>query len=102
MKNMIKAGIATGVLFTLLTLDGCAARVGVYARVAPPPVRYETYGPAPGPGYVWINGYWGWRANNYYWMGGRWDRAPQGRRRWEDGRWEHRGGGYVWRDGRWH
>ena len=100
MNSMAKIGFATGVLVAALTLGGCVARVGVYARYAPPPIRVETYGPAPGPGYAWINGYWGWRTNNYYWNTGRWERAPRGRR-WEDGRWEHRSNGYGWRDGRW-
>ena len=85
-----------------LTAIGCAGGyVGVYARTAPPPVRVETYGPAPGAGYVWVNGYWGYRNNNYAWVAGRWDRPPRGRRRWEDGRWEHRGNSYRWREGRW-
>ncbi len=75
--------------------------VGFYARTPPPPIRVETYGPAPGPGYVWVNGYWGYRANNYYWNSGRWDRPPHGRRYWEQGRWESRGNRYYWRDGRW-
>ena len=57
--------------------------------------------PLPVPGYVWINGYWGYRGNDYVWITGRWEQPPRGRRRWEDGRWEHRGDRYQWRDGRW-
>ena len=81
---------------------GCAGGyVSGYAASAPPPVRFEERGRAPGAGYVWINGYWGYRGNNYAWIPGRWDRPPRGRRRWEDGRWEHRGNSYRWREGRW-
>jgi hypothetical protein len=50
---------------------------------------------------VWINGYWGYRGNNYTWIAGRWERPPRSHRRWEDGRWERRGDGYRWREGRW-
>jgi hypothetical protein len=73
--------------------------VGIYARTAPPPIRVESYGPAPGAGYVWIKGYWGYRGNDYVWNAGRWERPPRGRRHWEDGRWEHRGNRYVWHEG---
>jgi hypothetical protein len=94
-----------GVMGAALALAGCADTYGYgggyYARTAPPPIRYERYGQAPGSGYVWINGYWGYRGNNYYWVSGRWERPPRGRRRWEDGRWEHRGDRYQWREGRW-
>jgi hypothetical protein len=86
----------------VLTLAGCAGvGVGVYVRSAPPPIRVETYGPVPGPGYIWITGYWAYRANDYVWVPGRWARPPRGRQRWEDGRWERRGDRYAWRDGRW-
>ena len=95
-RNVLWCGLAAG------SLTGCAGGyVGVYARTPPPPVRVETYGPAPGPGYLWINGYWGYRGNAYVWNPGRWDRPPRGRRRWEDGRWERHGDRYRWRDGRW-
>jgi hypothetical protein len=93
-----------GVVGAALTLAGCADTYGYgsyYASTPPPPVRYERYGPSPGSGYVWLNGYWGYRGGNYYWTSGRWERPPRGHRRWEDGRWEHRGDRYYWRDGRW-
>src|SRR5258705_11810854 len=92
--TLVAAGLAT-------TACGGPGYVGVYARTAPPPIRVESRGPAPGSGYVWINGYWGYRGNDYAWTAGRWERPPRGRRRWEEGRWEHRGDRYVWRDGRW-
>jgi hypothetical protein len=93
-----------GVVGAALALAGCADTYGYgnyYARTPPPPSRYERYGQAPGPGYVWINGYWGYRGNNYYWNSGRWERPPRGRHRWEDGRWENRGDRYQWREGHW-
>jgi hypothetical protein len=98
MKRTILMSLMAGALF----ITGCGGGyVGYYANTPPPPVRVETYGPAPGPGYVWINGFWGYRGGRYEWNAGRWDRPPSGRRRWEAGRWDHRGDRYVWRDGRW-
>jgi hypothetical protein len=98
----MKRWLLVTVMAATLTTAGCGpGYVGIYARTAPPPIRVETYGPAPGPGYLWINGYWGFRGNDYYWVSGRWERPPRGHRRWEDGRWERRGGRYQWREGRW-
>ena len=99
----MKRWMLFGVVAATLTTVACGGpgHVAIYARTAPPPIRVESYGPAPGPGYVWINGYWGYRANDYTWIGGRWERPPRGRHRWEVGRWEHRGDRYQWRDGRW-
>ena len=98
----MKRWMLFGLVAATLTAVGCGrGYVGVYARTAPPPVRVETYGPAPGPGDIWINGYWGYRTNSYVWIPGRWDRPPRGLRRWEDGRWERRGDRYRWQDGRW-
>ncbi len=94
--------IATGLLAGSLIAAGCAGGyVGYEARIPPPPLRVETYGPTPGPGYIWIKGYWGYSGGNYVWQGGRWEQPPRGRRQWEEGRWERRGDRYRWRDGRW-
>ncbi|MEQ1949139.1 MAG: hypothetical protein ABL995_18245 [Bryobacteraceae bacterium] len=98
----MKRWILATCLGSLLTLGGCAgARVGVYARTAPPPMRVENYGPAPGPMYVWVEGFWGWSGGSYNWNPGRWAVPPRGRRNWTPGRWDRRGDRYTWRDGRW-
>ena len=63
--------IATGLLAGSLIATGCAGGyVGYEARIPPPPLRVETYGPAPGPGYIWITGYWGYSGGNYVWQEG--------------------------------
>jgi len=98
----MKRWMPLAVIAAALTAASCGpGYVGIYARTAPPPIRVETYGPAPGPGYVWMNGYWSYRDNNYSWVSGRWEHPPRGQRRWEDGRWERRGDRYQWREGRW-
>ena len=98
----MKRVVLTALMAGAFLLTGCAGGyVGYYAPVPPPPMRVEAYGPRPGPGYVWVNGYWGYRANAYAWNGGRWMLPPPGRRVWVAGRWEPHGGRYRWREGHW-
>lgn len=85
-------------------LAGCAGTgVGVsyYSSTPPPPIRVERYGPAPGPDYVWINGYWGLNSGSYNWMPGRWERRPRPHSQWVEPRWEKKGNRYRLRQGHW-
>jgi hypothetical protein len=84
-----------------LLLAGCAGGYGYYATTAPPPLQAEAYGVAPGPGYVWINGYWGGGGGGYSWVPGRWERPPHPGAHWEQPRWEHHGNGYRFHQGHW-
>ena len=103
-KNKLAAFalLATSV-FATLAMDGCAGGYAsyTYATVPPPPIRVETYGPVPGPGYIWIQGYWGYRDNGYFWVPGRWNRPPLGRHEWRPGYWEDQGGRHRWHEGQW-
>src|SRR5882724_6164858 len=44
----------------------------VVAQPPPPPIVEEYYYPAPGPGYVWVGGYWGWYGGRCVWVSGYW------------------------------
>ena len=46
---------------------------GDIVTVAPPPLQTEAVIIAPGPGYFWISGYWGWIGGRHVWVGGRWE-----------------------------
>lgn len=82
--------------------SGWGSAYGGYVRHAPPPVRYERWGRAPGPGYVWCDGYWDWRGNRWSWMGGTWCRPPRHGSAWAGGGWRSYGNrGYRWHPGRW-
>lgn len=72
-----------------------------YVGYGPPAPRYRVYGVAPGPGYVWMDGHWGYRGGRYEWDEGRWARPPRGRHHWERGEWRHEGRGWRYHDGRW-
>lgn len=62
---MFGAALAAGIV-GLGAAPAQAARVGVYIGVAAP-VAYAP--PCPGPGYVWVAGYW----NDGYWVPGYWN-----------------------------
>ena len=97
----MKRTLAVAAVLGTLSLAGCAGGYAYYATTAPPPVRVEARGVAPGGGYVWIDGYWGYRGGAYSWVPGRWDRPPRPRSTWVPGRWEMRRGRYYYREGRW-
>jgi hypothetical protein len=85
MKRSLLLGVA--VLGTILT--GCAVGNGYAAvRFGPPPApRYGVVGYAPGPGFVWTEGYWDWRGGRWFWVDGRWLRPPHRRTVWVPGSW---------------
>jgi hypothetical protein len=67
--------IASLVLASALATPAFAG-VGVYIGAAPPPLRYEVRPAMPGPGYVWVDGYWNWYGGRYVWRPGVWQRPP--------------------------
>ncbi len=46
----------------------------------PPPYAYRARGMAPGPGYVWVDGYWVSRGHRWHWVSGHWAPPPHARR----------------------
>jgi len=83
-----------------MTVSG-ALGADVVVRVGPPRAVVERRGPAPGRGYVWVNGYHNWDGNRHVWVPGRWERPPRAHARWEGHRWVRRNGGWVLVEGRW-
>jgi len=71
-----------------------------HPTMGPPPPREERMAGQPGPGHVWISGYWRWSGAGYSWRSGHWAKARQGKA-WAPGRWEQKGRKWVWRDGQW-
>ncbi len=89
------AMLALAGVVVLLTAD-CV----VWPEMGPPALQAEVAVASPGPGHVWIAGYWGWRSGGYYWVPGRWVREKPGHS-WVPGRWEHAGRHWEWRNGYW-
>jgi hypothetical protein len=75
--------------------------VRVFADVAPPALRFEPYVAPPGVGFVWTPGYYDYRANNYVWVGGSWNRPPQVGLGWIEPHYVHVGARFVLQPGRW-
>ena len=77
--------------------------VGVSVGVAPPPLPYYEQPPAPGYGYIWTPGYWGWNAyvDDYYWVPGTWVLPPSIGFLWTPPWWGWQDGAFVFNAGYW-
>ena len=74
---------------SLLATACAGASGGVYVRTGPPPLRREVIVASPGPGYIWVPGYYRYDRGAYVWVGGRYERPPRGRARWVPGHWQN-------------
>ena len=99
MRSLAAAVILAGALLATTACAGSSGRV--YIRTGPPPVRAEVVAVSPGPGYVWVPGYYQYRGNAYVWVGGRYERPPRSRARWVPGHWERDRRGWYFVDGHW-
>ncbi|HXO20987.1 MAG TPA: hypothetical protein VOA87_13815 [Thermoanaerobaculia bacterium] len=75
--------------------------VGVRVGFAPPPFRHEAVIVTPGPGYVWLPGYYDWRDSNYFWVEGRWEQPPRRGAIWVAPRYVRRHGTFYYHRGHW-
>ena len=95
---------ATGVLLAAFctAASACAAPRGrVYVRIAPPPPVVERVIVSPGPGYVWVPGYYIWTGARYDWHAGAWRRPPRPRGVWVAPHWRHDRRGWFFVEGHW-
>lgn len=77
-----------------------ASEAGPVVDIPPPQAQYEAVPAAPGPGYAWIGGYWGWNLGRHAWIGGRWA-LPPGGHAWVPGYWGRHDRGWRWHGGYW-
>jgi len=84
----------------MFSLVGCAAQAGYYVAPPPPAPVIGVVGYAPGPGYVWIDGFWDWHGH-YVWVPGYWGRPPHPHSVWVPGRAFYEHGRYQYRRGHW-
>jgi hypothetical protein len=81
MKNLLRAALLSSML--LLGTHRAAAQVSVGIEIgAPPPPRVVVRPVAPGPEFVWIEGYWYPVGPHYRWHPGYWTRPPYSGARW--------------------
>lgn len=99
----LRAAAFAFVLLGAMGLSSCHDGT-YYAGVSvgpPPPLAYGPVGVAPGPGYMWTDGYYDWGGNNWVWRQGRWARPPHPGYVWRKPYYEHRGHGYRVHQGHW-
>ena len=90
-----------GTLYT--SYEQAATNYVVDQPPVPPRPQPEVVVYQPGPGYVWIPGYWAFDGAHYVWLGGRWGYPPHRRyRAYMTPHWEHRSSGFVYIQGYWH
>ena len=100
----IRGILLSGVLASSALLAGCASHAYVAAYVpGPPPQPYVAgvVGYAPAPGYVWADGFWDLRGNNWTWVHGYWAQPPHPHAHWVATRWVQRGHGWRRVEGHW-
>ena len=106
MKNKFLSSIVLAAL-TGIVAAGCEAYVAtpngqVAVSGPPPPAQVDIETVAPGPGYIWVGGAWGWGPHNRWeWERGRWDRPPYAGARWHANHYEYRNGRHVYARGGW-
>jgi hypothetical protein len=82
-----------------LVLAGCAETLTIHTP--PPPIPYYEQPFCPGPGYLWIPGYWAYGSDDFYWVPGMWEMAPSAGLLWTPGYWGWTDGAYIWHSGYW-
>ena len=60
-----------------VVLSGCVVATRIpgpvlYVDRAPPVAYSEAVLASPGPGYIWVGGYYSWTGRDYYWNRGHW------------------------------
>jgi hypothetical protein len=95
------AGFSTPSTSASTILADISINIGIEAP--PPAPRQEVIvGVSPGPGFVWIGGYWDGAPGHYAWVGGHWDRPPHEHSQWFAPHWDKdRDGHYHQTKGEW-
>ncbi len=98
----MKSAALTGVLLASSALAACGGGYVAYRVPAPPPpYAVGAVGYAPGPGYVWMDGFWNLNGGRWAWVNGRWGRPPHPHAAWVADRWERHGHDWRYRRGYW-
>ncbi|HEX7813690.1 YXWGXW repeat-containing protein, partial [Dyella sp.] len=86
----------------LVLASSAQADVLVSVGFAPPPLPVYAQPVIPGPGYIWVPGYWAYDDDGgYYWVSGTWVLPPYYGALWTPGYWGWGGGVYVFHPGYW-
>jgi WXXGXW repeat (2 copies) len=97
----IASCLALATPLTGLPSAAFAQALAVSITVAPPPLPVYAQPIIPGPGYMWVPGYWAWGPYGYYWVPGTWLLPPAVGLLWTPGYWAWMDGAYIWYAGYW-
>jgi hypothetical protein len=98
----MKSAILSAVLLGTSMLAACGGGYVAYSVPAPPaPYVAGPVGYAPGPGYVWVDGFWNLNGGRWAWVNGRWAVPPRAHAVWVADRWERHGNAWRYRRGHW-
>jgi WXXGXW repeat (2 copies) len=75
--------------------------VSISATIAPPLLPVYAQPAIPGPGYLWVPGYWAWNGSEYFWTPGYWSMPPTVGFYWTPPYWGWLNGAYVFNAGYW-
>jgi len=75
--------------------------VGISVRIGPPVLPIYAQPICPGPGYIWVPGYWAYGPDGYFWVPGTWAFPPEVGLLWTPGYWAFEDGFYAWSPGYW-
>src|SRR6266478_2986080 len=95
LRSLVLAGLLA------LPLASSYAQIGISVNFAPPVLPVYEQPPCPIAGYMWTPGYWGWGANDYYWVPGVWVPPPRVGLLWTPPWWGWNNGAYVFNQGYW-
>lgn len=99
--TLLVAGLMATPVLVLPPPSVAAVDVSISVGIAPPPLPVYAQPVVPGPGYMWIPGYWAWGGGDYYWVPGTWVLPPAVGLLWTPGWWGWSGGFYRWHPGYW-
>jgi hypothetical protein len=93
-------------LLVLVLLAGpapatAAVSIGISVGFAPPELPVYEQPPVPGPGYIWMPGYWAYGPGGYYWVPGTWVVPPSVGLYWTPPWWGWNGSAYGFHAGYW-
>ena len=96
-------GAAPGADFAFIAPAHAQADVVITASTAPPPLPVYMQPPIPGPGFMWIPGYWAWDGQEFYWVPGYWAMPPAADLLWTPGywAWDDADNDYIFNTGYW-
>ena len=76
MKILAKSTVLAAMLFAAMVVAQAQVSVGIRIGPPPPPRVVHVRPVAPGPGFLWVDGYWYPVGGHYRWHVGYWTRPP--------------------------